>query len=99
MSSSLRERLRSFGKRRDGNVTMIFALSAPMLIFGIAVAIDFTNATIVRSRLNAAADAAGLAALTPYMMQKSDAEAKAAVTSMFNAHAAAVGTLVTGGTS
>ena len=99
MSWSLRERLRTFCRGGDGNVTMIFALSAPMLIFGIAVAIDFTNATIVRSRLNAAADAAGLAALTPFMMQKTDDDAKAAVIAMFNAHAAAVGTLVSGQTN
>ena len=98
MAGNLRERLRSFGRGCGGNVTMIFALSAPLLIFGIAVAIDFTNATIVRSRLNAAADAATLAALTPFMMQKADDDAKAAAIAMFDAHAAAVGTLVLGGT-
>jgi Flp pilus assembly protein TadG len=99
MSSFLKESLRRFVRARDGNVTMIFALSAPMLIFGIAIAIDFTNATIVRSRLNAAADAASLAALTPAMMQLTDAQAQAAATAMFNARAKAIGSLVTGQTT
>jgi Flp pilus assembly protein TadG len=78
---------------------MIFALSAPLLMFGTAFAVDFTNATIVRSKLNAAADAAALAALTPTMMQQSDDTAKAAAQQMFKARADTLGSLVTGQTN
>jgi len=93
------KRLTSFRKSRDGNTAMIFALSAPVLMFGTALAVDFTNATVVKSKLNAAADAAALAALTPSMMQQSDTVAQAAATQMFNARAAALGSLVTGQTT
>ena len=87
---------RRFAASRGGNVTMIFALGAPMLIFGIGFAVDFTNATVVRTKLNAAADAAALAALTPAMMQQSDAVAAAAAIAMFTARADAIGSLVPG---
>ena len=99
MSSSMGKRLTGFRNARGGNTAMIFALSAPVLMFGIALAIDFTNATIVRSKLNAAADAAALAALTPAMMQQSIPVAQAAAVSMFKARASALGSLVTGQTN
>ncbi len=37
--------LSRFAQSRGGNVTMMFALGAPLLMFGIGVAVDFTNAT------------------------------------------------------
>ena len=96
MLSKMSERLHRFRRASDGNVSMIFALGAPVLCFGIAMAVDFNNATVVHSKLNAAADAAALAALTPSMMQKSDSVASAAAVSMFNARAALIPTLVPG---
>jgi Flp pilus assembly protein TadG len=99
MSSTLGKRLTGFCNARGGNTAMIFALSAPVLMFGIAFAIDFTNATVVKSKLNAAADAAALAALTPAMMQQTDAVAQAAAVQMFDARAAGLGSLVTGQTA
>ena len=97
--SFLPERLRRLRRQKDGNVAMIFALSAPVLCFGVAIAVDYTNATIVQSKLNAAADAAALAALTPAMLQQSNDVAKAAAVAMFNARAAAIGSLVVGQTN
>jgi Flp pilus assembly protein TadG len=73
---------------------MIFALSAPVLMLAAAIAIDVSNATIVRSKLNSAADAAALAALTPAMLGQSDATASAAAKAMFMARADAIGALV-----
>ena len=78
---------------------MMFALASPFLMFGIAVSVDFNNASIARTKLDADADAAGLAALTPAMMQQSDATAQAAAIAMFNARAAAMGSLVPGQTT
>ena len=86
-----------FAKRRfsgsEGNVTMMFALAVPLLMLAVAAAIDLSNASVVRSRLNAAADDAALAGLTPAMMQQSDTIAQAAVDTMFAARAAEIGTL------
>ena len=76
MNSELSTSLHRFRRSVSGNVTMIFALGAPVLCFAVAMAVDFNNATIVRSKLNAAADAAALAALTPAMMANTDAVAR-----------------------
>ena len=76
---------RNFRRNRRGNVAMIFALTLPVLMFGIGLAVDFGHASQVRTALNAAADAAALAALTLAMMQQSDATAQAAAENMFNA--------------
>src|SRR5579863_6473454 len=98
MSSFMSKRHWGFRTARDGNVTMIFALTAPFLLLGVAVAIDFNNATVARSKLNADADAAALAALTPAMMQQTDSVASAAAISMFTARADALKSLVAGQT-
>ena len=89
----------NFLRARDGNVSMMFALASPFLLLGIAVSVDFNNASVARTKLNADADAAGLAALTPAMMQQSDATAQAAAIAMFNARAAAMTSLVPGQTA
>jgi Flp pilus assembly protein TadG len=99
MAKRLPRLIDRFLARKDGNVTMMFALGAPLMCLGVAVAVDYSNATVVKTKLNAAADAAALAALTPAMLQQSDDTAKAAAVAMFNARAAALGSLVNGQTS
>ena len=94
MFTFTRKRLPAFCESRSGNVSMMFALALPVLIFGVAFAVDFTNATIVKTKLNAAADAAALAALTPAMMQESTGVAQAAAQAMFTAQASTIATLV-----
>ncbi|MDE3176303.1 MAG: hypothetical protein KGM15_09405 [Pseudomonadota bacterium] len=94
MFRKLTQRLHSFRRAPGGNVTMMFALGAPFLCFGVAMAVDFNNATVVHTKLNEAADAAVLAALTPTMMTQSDSVAAAAAVSMFNSRAAAITSLV-----
>ncbi len=91
--------IRRFLRDRRGNVAMMYALSLPVLMFGAALAIDFTHAAKVRTQLNAAADAAALAALTPSMMQQSNATAQTAATNMFNGEIANIGSLVAGQTN
>ena len=95
MRVSLKNRLRGFVKSRHGNVAMMFALSSPVILMGIAVAVDFSDASIVHSKLNAAADAAALAALTPAMMQQTNDAAAAAADAMFDAQANALGSVIT----
>jgi Flp pilus assembly protein TadG len=90
---------RHFRRDRRGNVAMMYALALPVLMFAIGLAIDFTHAAQVRTQLNAAADAAVLAALTPSMMQQSNTTAQTAATNMFNGQIAGITSLAAGDTS
>ena len=72
---------------RRANVAMMYALMLPVLMFGAGFAIDYTHAMQVQTELDAAADAAVLAALTPSMMQQSNTTAQTAATNLFNAQA------------
>ena len=90
---------RQFRGDRRGNVAMMYALMLPVLIFGVGLAIDYTHAAQVRTQLNAAADAAVLAALTPSMMQQSNATAQAAAQNMFNGQIADLTSLAAGDTT
>jgi len=86
----IHETLRSYGRDRKGNVAIIFALSLVPAVFLIGMALDFSSAMQRRSQLNAAADAAALAAVTPSMMTQSNAAAQTAGTNIFNAEASAM---------
>ncbi|HYA72437.1 MAG TPA: pilus assembly protein TadG-related protein, partial [Roseiarcus sp.] len=90
---------RKFLGDRRGNVAMMFALAMPVLMFGVGVAVDFTHAAQVRTELNAAADAAVLAALTPGMMQQPNATAQTAAQNMFNGQIAGITSLAPGDTT
>lgn len=87
----LAEVLRRLTSNRSGNVAIIFALSLIPAVFLIGMALDFSSAIQRRSQLNAAADAAALAAVTPSMMTQSNAAALTAATNIFNAEASAMG--------
>lgn len=87
----LAEVLRRLTSDRSGNVAIIFALSLIPAVFLIGMALDFSSAIQRRSQLNAAADAAALAAVTPSMMTQSNAAALTAATNIFNAEASAMG--------
>jgi Flp pilus assembly protein TadG len=71
-------------RNRRGNISMMYALVAPILVFAGGAAIDYGRAAQIHTKLNAAADAAALAALTPAMLQQSASVAQAASVSMFN---------------
>jgi Flp pilus assembly protein TadG len=96
-------------RNRRGNVAMMYALVAPILVFGGGAAIDYGRAAQIHTKLNAAADAAALAALTPAMLQQSSSVAQAAAVSLFNgltegipgltAHATEVSVTVTVGST
>ena len=76
-----------------GNVTVMFSLILPTLIFAIGMGVDYSRAVSVRARLNAAADAAVLAALTPAMLQQTASAAQSAASSMFNSQVRGIGSL------
>ena len=75
---------------RKGNVAIIFGLTLIPCVFLAGMALDFTSAIQKRALLNAAADAAALAAVTPTMMGQSAANAKTAATNTFNAVASTI---------
>ncbi|HEY6735606.1 MAG TPA: pilus assembly protein TadG-related protein, partial [Roseiarcus sp.] len=77
-------------RNRRGNVAMMYALVAPILVFGGGAAIDYGRAAQIHTKLNAAADAAALAALTPAMLQQSSDVAQTAATNMFNGLTASI---------
>jgi Flp pilus assembly protein TadG len=83
---------------RGGNVAMMYALVAPILVFAGGAAIDYGRAAQIHTKLNAAADAAALAALTPAMLQQSATVAQSAAESMFNGLAAGISGLTPGAT-
>ncbi len=75
--------IRPLIRDRSGNTSILNAILAPVLIFGTGAAVDYGRAAQIHTKLNAAADAAALAALTPNMLQQSSAAAEAAAVSMF----------------
>jgi Flp pilus assembly protein TadG len=84
---------------RRGNISMMYALVAPILVFGGGAAIDYGRAAQIHTKLNAAADAAALAALTPAMLQQSASIAQAASVSMFNGLTEGIPGLTVGATA
>src|SRR6185437_13005013 len=85
-------------RNRRGNVAMMYALVAPVLVFGGGAAIDYGRAAQIRTKLNAAADAAALSALTPSMLQQDASVAQAAATNMFIGLANGITSLTPGAT-
>jgi Flp pilus assembly protein TadG len=71
-------------RNRRGNVAMMYALVAPILLFAGGAAIDYGRTAQIHTKLNAAADAAALAALTPAMLLQSNQTAHDASVAMFN---------------
>jgi len=82
--------LRRLYRDRRANVAITFALAIVPGIFLIGMGMDFANAIQKRTRLNAAADAAALSAVTPAMMQQTLSTAQTTATNLFNAEASAI---------
>ncbi|MFY9838594.1 MAG: pilus assembly protein TadG-related protein [Xanthobacteraceae bacterium] len=90
MSRRLLPFARRFIRNLRGNVAIIFALSLVPIVFLAGMALDFTSATQKRARLNAAADAAALSAVTPKMASQSIATAHAVAQAVFAGEASTV---------
>ena len=76
---------RNYARDRRANVAMLFGFLALPLTFALGASVDYGAAARLRTKLNAAADLAALAAVTPAMMKQSDAMAVTAAKNMFNA--------------
>jgi Flp pilus assembly protein TadG len=80
--------IRHLAASRRGNVLMIFAFAVIPLTFATGMGIDYSRAARLRTKLDAIADAAALAAVAqPAMNDPSDADAITTATNMFNGQA------------
>jgi Flp pilus assembly protein TadG len=79
--------LRKFARDREANVAIVFALSLIPITLLTGMAMDFTSAEQKKAELDTAADAAAIAAVTPAMMAKTDAQAITAAQNLFNSKA------------
>src|SRR5581483_878500 len=76
-----------FVRDRKANVAVIFALTIVPIIFLVGMALDYTHAQHMKVDLDAATDAAGVAAVTSVMMQQTPQAAQTAAQNVFNATA------------
>tara|TARA_A100001391_G_scaffold53249_3_gene32477 strand:- start:7775 stop:9685 length:1911 start_codon:yes stop_codon:yes gene_type:complete len=92
LTSKTRETIGGFLERLksdcSGNVMMIFGFAVIPLTFAAGFGIDYGRAMRLQTQLNAAADAAALAAVSPTMMFESDEASRSAASKMFNSQAA-----------
>jgi Flp pilus assembly protein TadG len=79
----LRNLARALRREQRGNVLMIVGLAIIPLSFAVGMGIDYSRAMKLQTKLNAAADAAALAAVTKPMMSLSSATACATAKAMF----------------
>ncbi|MBV8922221.1 TadE/TadG family type IV pilus assembly protein [Bradyrhizobium sp.] len=75
---------------RQGNVAITFALCIVPIVFLIGMALDYATAVARQQRLNAAADSAALAAVSPSLMSQSTTQAQTVANNVFSAQASAV---------
>lgn len=79
--------LRRFASNDRANVAVIFAIVMVPTIYLLGMTMDYTQAYHKQSQLNAAVDAAVIAAVTPSMMSQSNTTAADTATMVFNAKA------------
>jgi Flp pilus assembly protein TadG len=79
---------------RSGTVAATFALAIIPAMCLVGVGIDYAKSAQRQQQLNALADSAALAAVTPAVMAQGDAQSIAAAQSMFNSQAAAIPGLI-----
>ena len=77
---------RFLGDRR-GNIAVIFALTMVPTIYLLGMALDYTQALRKQGQLNAAADAAAIAAVRPAMLMQTDDVAQSTATAIFGSTA------------
>src|SRR5580692_11802206 len=75
--------LSRFARDRKANVAVITALTMVPIIFLLGMTLDFSQAMHKKEQLDAAADAAAIAAVRPAMLMQSDTVAQATATAIF----------------
>jgi Flp pilus assembly protein TadG len=82
--------LHLFFREEGGNLSAVFALTLIPIIGLIGVGIDFTNSSKRKATLDAIADSASLAAVTPSMLAQSDSASVTAATNLFNTQVSSI---------
>ncbi|UGY12654.1 pilus assembly protein [Bradyrhizobium septentrionale] len=83
MKLTTRSCLKRFVTDRRANVAIMFALATVPLIYLLGMAMDYTQALRKKNQLDAAADAAAIAAVRPAMLLQTDSAAQAAAAAVF----------------
>jgi len=83
----LRDCFYRFGRDRKANVAVIFAITMVPTIYLLGMAMDYTQALRKQSQLDAATDAAAIAAIRPAMLLQTDTVAKATAAAVFGSTA------------
>jgi Flp pilus assembly protein TadG len=91
----LRAWLNRFAGDRKANVAVITALTMVPIVFLLGMTLDFTQALRKKQQLDAAADAAAIAAVRPAMLTQSDAVAQDTAMAIFMAAAKSLSGLQT----
>lgn len=76
---------------RKGGVLMIMGFAIIPLTFATGFGIDYARAMRLQTRLNSAADAAALAAVSPAMVLRSKSDSSSAALNMFDSQASTLG--------
>ena len=76
-----------FTRSDSGNVAVIFAIALVPIVYLMGMTLDYTDAIHRKAQLDAAADAASIAAATPAMMSQTNDVATAQAKMVFNATA------------
>jgi Flp pilus assembly protein TadG len=82
--------LRQFLRSKNANVAITFAVAAVPLVYVVGMGVDYASATYREDQLNAIADSAALAAVTPTMMSQNDGASVLAAQNAFNGQASAL---------
>lgn len=82
--------VRRFARDLRGNVAITFGLSLIPLSIATGAALDYTNASLAKTKLDAIADAAALVAVNSASMDETAANAEKIAKDFFNAQASAV---------
>ncbi|MGX4771339.1 TadE/TadG family type IV pilus assembly protein [Bradyrhizobium guangdongense] len=86
----IRRYLTRFAAAEQANVAVLFAIMLFPTIYLLGMTMDYTQAQRRQSQLDAAADAAAIAAVTPSMMAQTTTVAQTTATNIFNATANAI---------
>src|SRR5690349_3323043 len=78
-----RDHVRRLLRERKGNVAVMFALTTIPVVFLAGMALDYAAAIQKLQRLNAAADSAALAAVSPALMSQTTSQAQTVAANFF----------------
>jgi Flp pilus assembly protein TadG len=84
----LRGRLKTFHAAKEGNISIMFALTLIPVLILIGIGINYALDSKLKAQLDTVADSAALAALTPIVMAQGETAMSTAATALFNSQVA-----------